>query len=137
MTHEVQFTVTSSKIFLSRSKTGKDEFQDIFWLLLVNMTCKYLFANLRRCHSITVRASAFESDYVLMDPGSNPCQVTFFIYLKGNLINEKLFDVDFSLTMMNAKKLLPQHWRLLFYHMGYGFKPLCGPTIGLSNLKKN
>ena len=23
------------------------------------------------------------------------------------------------------KNLLPQHWRLLFYHMRYGFKPLC------------
>ena len=23
------------------------------------------------------------------------------------------------------KKLLPQHWRMLFYHMEYGFKPLC------------
>ena len=31
---------------------------------------------------ITVRASAFWSDYVLMDPGSNPCQVTIFIYLQ-------------------------------------------------------
>ena len=26
---------------------------------------------------------------------------------------------------MNAKKWLPWHWRLLFYHMAYGFKPLC------------
>ena len=28
-----------------------------------------------------VRASASLSDYVLMDPGSNPHQVTLFIYL--------------------------------------------------------
>ena len=28
-----------------------------------------------------VRASALQSDYVLMDPGSNPHQVNLFIYL--------------------------------------------------------
>ena len=35
-------------------------------------------------HSITVRASASISDYVLMDPGSNPHQATLFIYLNCN-----------------------------------------------------
>ena len=28
-----------------------------------------------------VRASALKSDYVLMDPGSNPHQVNIFVYL--------------------------------------------------------
>ena len=32
-----------------------------------------------RSHSITDRISASKSDYVLMDPGSNPHQVTIFM----------------------------------------------------------
>ena len=34
-----------------------------------------------RSLSIMVRALAFKSDHVLTDPGSNPHQVNFFIYL--------------------------------------------------------
>ena len=37
-----------------------------------------------RSHSIMVRASVLLSDYVLMDPGSNPHQVNLFIYLNRN-----------------------------------------------------
>ena len=38
-----------------------------------------------------VRASALKSDYVLMDPGSNPPSSLFLL--------NKLFDVDLGLTI--------------------------------------
>ena len=41
-----------------------------------------------------VIASAFLSDYVLMDLGSNPHQVTFFIYLNRDLINKQMLTLQ-------------------------------------------
>ena len=51
-----------------------------------------LFMAITRSHSIMVRASAPQS-YVLMDPGSNPHQVSFFIYLNHDWINKILKNV--------------------------------------------
>ena len=39
-------------------------------------------------YTTTVRASALKSDYVLLDPGSNPHQVNLFIYLNSDEINK-------------------------------------------------
>ena len=36
-----------------------------------------------------VRASALESDYVLMDPGSNPRQVNFYIVGRTRAVDAK------------------------------------------------
>ena len=77
---------------------------------------------LLRSHSITVRVSVSKSDYVLIDLGSNPCQVTYFIYLIHDWINEKIiwcgFEHDYIVSdlMSYDFMLIQMSWCLCFMY---------------------